>query len=104
MEIPKGYRVVRRGLICKGDLINIFGKWQPAANSIGSPAGTSPWNIGDVCRPITLRKRQTRAANSDYATALWNELKRRCPVLVPEKTDWVPVTRKRLNSAVRNCA
>ena len=42
--------------------------------------------------------------NSDYAAALWNELNKRCPAGVPEKTDWIPVTRKRLNSAVRNCA
>jgi len=43
--------------------------------------------------------------NSDYVTALWKELNKGNSGLVPLKTDWVPVTRKRLNSAVKrlNC-
>ena len=41
--------------------------------------------------------------NKPCATALdlWNELNRGHNGLVPEKTDWVPVTKKRLNSAMK---
>jgi hypothetical protein len=51
-----------------------------------------------------LAEAHPQADNSRYATALWNELSKRCPAKVPEKTDWLPVTRKRLNAAVRHCA
>lgn len=39
--------------------------------------------------------------NTDYVTALWKELHKCNSGLVPLKTDWVPVTKRRLNSAMK---
>ena len=39
--------------------------------------------------------------NKPCASALWRELNRGCPKKVPLKTDWVPVTEKRLHSALK---
>ena len=38
---------------------------------------------------------------NNKSRALWRELNHRNSGLVPEKTDWVPVTKKRLNSAMK---
>jgi hypothetical protein len=49
----------------------------------------------------TVGSQADTATNKQMAMALWNELSRKCPVKVPEKTDWVSVTQKRLNSALK---
>ena len=54
------------------------------------------------CRPLKAAESRKRAPNSQMATALWKELNRRDRIShrMPEKTNWVPVTKQRLNTAV----
>ena len=54
------------------------------------------------CRPLELLKAAKRATNKQMAAALWKRLKYRNEInTFPYKTEWLPVTRKRLNSAVK---
>ena len=64
-----------------------------------------PEKVESTKTPRTKTKKVSVAAkrshNKPCAPALWRELNRSCPMKVPLKTDWVPVTEKRLNSAMK---
>ena len=110
----KRYKELKRGTILRsGDqYLTPFGKWFITGmhgRKIGS-AGTCK----RYRRPIKGKAKKTprtkakkvsvaakRSHNKPCAPALWRELNRSCPMKVPLKTDWVPVTEKRLNSAMK---
>ena len=55
----------------------------------------------DAAQPQDKGSVQPTAANTQMATALWRELRRRrSNRLVPLRGDWVAVTEERLNAAV----
>lgn len=52
-ETPKGHRIVKTGLVRKGDKVRIGSSWKPALGAIGDPAG-----LWYTARPT---KRKTRS-------------------------------------------
>ena len=58
--------------------------------------------VNEIRRPQKKKVvARSTSSNSDYVTALWKELRKRNSGLVPEKSDWIPITKKRLNSAIK---
>ena len=57
------------------------------------------------CRPQKKVVAHSTSHNTDYVTALWKELNKRQGWGVPEKSNWIPITKRRLNSAIKrlNC-
>jgi hypothetical protein len=43
----------------------------------------------------------SQTTNKQISTAMWKRLNAKQHFIIPEKTEWVPVTRQRLNSAVK---
>lgn len=53
----------------------------------------------EKCKPQKVVAVRSASGNTQIVAALWKELRRGCYGKVPLKTDWVPVTAQRLNSA-----
>ena len=104
-------------IIREGDEVRVprSGCWILVKDSIGRKVGRGTFTgLRVYRRPIKGKAPKTprtkaqkvsvaakRSHNKPCAPALWRELNRSCPMKVPLKTDWVPVTEKRLNSAMK---
>lgn len=87
----KAYEIVRA---TDEVLVDEIG-WVPGSLNVGKKLPED--KVGRYRRPL---KSKPKNQHTQMAAALWRELNRSCPALVPLKTDWVAVTEKRLNSAI----
>jgi hypothetical protein len=109
-EIRNASEIVPVGRICTVD------EWfrglsliSPKCEHCGSRTFITrvPLSHVELIVPQNTKETSAHTHNSDYAAALWKELRRRNGGKFPGKQDWVAVTRERLNSAIKalqNCA